>query len=129
LKNFKKKKVKKMKVNGVKAKYYGGCIVEDRDKNDKPMGTFHSYLTFVQLNVEKNKFEQVLTTYEGDVSDRGNFDGTPLGGGLVAGQDYDLTLDFNLANEKDKDGKTKATRHILLDYALISPVEKQSKKE
>ncbi len=117
-----------MLVSNFKVKFYGGSILEDKDKNDKPLGTFKSYLSFVQINKEKNKMEQVHTTFDGDISERGLCDKTPAGAGLIAGDEYLLTLDLNLSNEKDKDGKAKATRHVLIDFAPV-PVKPDKKTE
>ena len=105
-----------MIISGVNAIYYGGSVMENTDKDNKPTGEFKSYLSFVQVNKDKNKMEQVLVTYNGDITKNGK-DGTIKGAGLVAGQEYTLELDMQLSNEKDKDGKSKASRHILLAYA------------
>lgn len=99
------------------AMYYGGTIMEKRDNNENPTGEYGSYLSFVQVNQEKNKLEQVLVTYEGDITKEfGKKDGTTKGAGLVAGQLYDLDLGLNISNEKDSTGKAKAVRHILYGF-------------
>ena len=67
---------------------------------------------------EKNKMEQVLVTYKGDIRSLGK-DGTIRGAGLAAGQEYLIDLDFNMSNEKDKNGNVKASRHILLAFAPV----------
>ena len=115
-----------MLVKDYKAIFYGGSIIKNKDKDGNPTGEVNSYLSFVQVNSTKNKMEQVHTTFKGDVSERGTCDKTPAGAGLIAGEEYLLELDLNLSNEKDKDGNTKATRHILINFA---PVPVKAKKE
>lgn len=107
-----------MKVSGFKAMYYGGSVMEKQNNEGVGTGEFDSYLSFVQVNEEKNKMEQVLVTYKGDIRSLSK-DGTIHGAGLVAGQIYSLDLDLNVANEKDKNGNAKASRHILLSFAPV----------
>ena len=111
-----------MKVSGIKVMYYGGSVIENEDTKE-----INSYLSFVQINKEKNKMEQILTTYKGDIRDLSITEKTIFGAGLVAGECYILDLDMNLSNEKDKDGKAKATRHTLLGFKP-APVEKDKKE-
>ena len=106
--------------------YYGGTVMEKKDKNDKPTGEYGSYLSFVQVNEEKNKMEQVLVTYEGDIRVNGK-DGTIKGAGLIAGKDYIIEIGINTTNEKDKDGNQKAVRHILYGFTPVTASTHQTK--
>ena len=47
-----------MKISGFKAMYYGGSVIEKQNDKGEGTGEFDSYLSFVQINDEKNKMEQ-----------------------------------------------------------------------
>ncbi len=113
----------RLKMNAI---YYGGTIMDQKDDKGNVTGKA-SYLSFVQVNTDKNKMEQILTTFKGDISTKNNNqDGTIKGAGLIAGREYTLDMDLNVTNEKDKDGNQKAVRHILYGFEPVAKAAVQT---
>ena len=94
----------------VKAVFCKGNVMEDTDKDNKKLGTFHTYINFQQANFEKNQMEDFLTVYDGRFSEDLNLKGT-----LIVGKSYLLTCEIELSNKKD----STVRRHKLLKVSEI----------
>ena len=99
--------VVKLEIDAVFCK---GNVMEDTDKDGKKLGSYHTYIDFQQVNLDKNQMESFLTSYEGKFSEDPNLKGT-----LIVGETYHLLCEVELQNKKD----TTVKRHKLIKVSKI----------